>query len=80
MTRDEIEQQFIGFFVEKLELDPNILKPEASLKNDIGLTSMDIIDIKVFVEKTFGWLMSRQDVLSINTLSDLYSIIEKHIA
>lgn len=80
MTGDEIEKRFNTFFVETLELDPAILKPESSLKNDIGLTSMDMTDIRLFVENSFGWKMTRKDAISIYTLADLYSAIESHIS
>lgn len=79
MSREEIEQKLNAFFVETLELDAAVLLPESNLKNDVGLTSMDIIDIRLFVEKTFGWTMTREDALSLSTLSDLYSAIENHI-
>lgn len=79
MTRSEIERCFGDFFVKTLELDAAVLQPEASLKNDIGLTSMDIVDIRLFVDKTFGWNMTREDALYINTLDDLYSAVENHI-
>lgn len=78
MTREEIEQRLKCFFVDTLELDPDLLQPEAGLKNDMGLTSMDVIDIRLFVEKNFGWKMTREDSLSLNTLSDLISAIESH--
>lgn len=79
MTRTEIEQSLKGFFVETLELDAAILQPDASLKNDVGLTSMDMIDIRLFVEKTFGWTMTREDALQLITLSDLYEAIKNRI-
>lgn len=79
MTRNEIEQSLKNFFVETLEIEAAILQPDASLKNDVGLTSMDMVDIRLFVEKTFGWVMTREDALCLHTLSDLYSAIEKHI-
>lgn len=79
MKRSEIEQSLKDFFVNTLEIEAAVLQPEASLKNDIGLTSMDIIDIRLFVEKTFGWSMTREDALGLSTLSDLYSAIESHI-
>lgn len=79
MKRSEIEQSLKDFFVNTLEIEAAVLQPEASLKNDIGLTSMDIVDIRLFVEKTFGWVMTREDALGLSTLSDLYSAIENHI-
>lgn len=78
MTRNEIEQSLKNFFVETLEIEAAILQPDASLKNDVGLTSMDMVDIRLFVEKTFGWVMTREDAMRVNTLSDLYSAIEMH--
>ncbi|MCQ2168736.1 MAG: acyl carrier protein [Bacteroidales bacterium] len=79
MTREEIENRTNKFFTETLDIDASILLPESRLKNDIGLTSMDVNDIRLFVEKTFGWSMTIEDIVSIHTLKDLYSSIEVHI-
>ncbi|MCQ2183592.1 MAG: phosphopantetheine-binding protein [Bacteroidales bacterium] len=79
MTGAEIEQSLRTFFVDTLELNPELLKPEASLKNDIGLTSLDVLDIRLFVERTYGWKMTREDIMCLYTFSDLLSSIESHV-
>lgn len=80
MAREEIEQKLNAFLIETLEIDPALVKPENSLKNDVGLTSLDVVDIRLFVQKNFGWQMGREDILSIVTLSDLFFAIEGHTA
>ena len=79
MTIAEIEHCIKVFLVETLKLDNDVLYTDANLKSDIGLTSIDFLDIRMFVEKTFGWKMTREDILCLNTLSDLYISIRKHI-
>lgn len=78
MAREEIEQKLNAFLIETLEIDPALVNPESSLKNDVGLTSLDVVDIRLFVQKNFGWQMGREDILTILTLSDLYSAVEQH--
>ena len=49
MTRQELEQQITDFLVEDLEIDPQKITPEARLKEDIGIDSLDFVDIVVIV-------------------------------
>ena len=55
MKREEIEAKVKEFMVEDLELDEAKITPEARLKEDIGVDSLDFVDIVVIVERKFGF-------------------------
>lgn len=80
MTRTEIERKVTEFLVETLEIDSNLIKPDASLKEDIGLSSLDVAEIRLFILKTFGWQPTYEDMLSVSTMDDLISVIEQHLS
>lgn len=80
MTRTEIETKINAFLINTLEIDAAVVKPESNLKADIGLTSLDLQEMKIFIKRNFGVLPDRQDVLRMNTLGDVYRYIELHQA
>lgn len=80
MTYQEIVEKVNTFLIDRLEIEEELVKPESNLKADIGLTSLDMQEMKIFVKRTFGFMPERQDVLKLNTLSDVYAYIESKIA
>ena len=55
MERKEIEEKVRNFLIEDLEIDEEKIAPEAKLKDDLGIDSLDFVDIVVIVEKNFGF-------------------------
>ena len=55
MERKEIEEKVKAFLIDELEVDEEKIAPEALLKDDIGIDSLDFVDIVVIVERTFGF-------------------------
>lgn len=78
MTRSEIEQSVITFLRDTLQLDEAQLLPTTELKRDLGLSSLDMKELVVFIYRTFFARPILSDVLSWVTLSDLYTYIESH--
>lgn len=79
MTRQEIEDKVKDFLVEELEFDEEKIKPEARLKEDIGVDSLDFVDIVVIVEKTFGFKIVAEDMKAIKTFGQFCDYIETKI-
>lgn len=77
MTRQEIEEKVKNFLVEELEFDEEKIKPEARLKEDIGVDSLDFVDIVVIVEKTFGFKIVTEDMKTIKTFGQFCDYIEE---
>lgn len=51
MTRTEIEEEVRNFLIEELEIDEDKILPDAKLKEDMGIDSLDFVDIVVIVDK-----------------------------
>jgi acyl carrier protein len=62
---------------EEFEIDAALLQPEALLFEDIGLDSLDAVDLIVMVDKELGVRIEEEEARSIRTLEDVYKIIEK---
>ena len=65
MDRTEIEKKVRNFLIEDLEIDEEKITPDAHLKNDMGIDSLDFVDIVVIVEKTFGFKIKPEEMQGI---------------
>ena len=78
ITREEIIRLTNEALKKEFELTDEQLKPEARLQNDVGLDSLDAVDMVVVLEQKFGMTLRQgYDIRSIVTLKDLYDFIEK---
>lgn len=74
----EIKRLINTFLIEKLELEETIVKPEADLKKDLGMTSLDAVETARFIKQNFNIVPDFQDIKAIVTVQDIYDYIEKH--
>lgn len=75
MTKDNITGIIKSFLIEEFEIDEAKIKPDAHLKDDLGLESLDFVDIAVIVQKEFGLTLKGEEMTAIRTLDDLNSYI-----
>ena len=79
MTRTEIEEKVKAFLIDDLEIDEENIFPEAKLKEDMGIDSLDYVDIVVIVEKNFGFRIQAQEMTNVKTLTQFYDYIESKL-
>jgi len=80
MTRLEIEKTVKEFLTEELEIEESKIKPEGSLKDDLGIDSLDFVDIVVIVENKFGFKINPEEMTGITTLSQFCDYIETKVS
>ena len=80
MTRTEIEERVKNFLVEELEIDEEKIAPDAKLKDDLGIDSLDFVDIVVIVERNFGFKIKPEEMAGVETLSQFCDYIERKIS
>ena len=78
MTRQEIEQQVNSFFIEKLEFEESAITPDADLKENLGMTSIDAVEMRLHIYKHLGFQPQKKDMMNIRTVRDVYDYIEEH--
>lgn len=79
MTTQEIQTKVNAFLIDRLEYEPSAITPEAELKRDLGMTSLDAVETAIFIKRTFGFQPERGAVKTLVTIQDLYDYIEKSI-
>jgi len=80
MKREEIEEKVRNFLIEDLEVEEDKIAPEALLKDDLGIDSLDFVDIVVIVEKNFGFKIKPEEMAGVKTLSQFCDYIESKVA
>jgi len=75
MTNQEIQTKVNAFLTDRLEYEPSAITPEAELKRDLGMTSLDAVETAIFIKRTFGFQPERGAVKTLVTIQDLYDYI-----
>jgi acyl carrier protein len=74
--KQEVIEKVNRFLNEEFEIESSELKPEAHLIDDLGIESLDFVDIVVIIEKDFGFKVKREEMADVRTLNDLYKYID----
>jgi len=76
MTDAELIQAVNEVFIDSFEIPPENVKPEAQIFGDLGLDSLDVVDLVAAIQKRFS-VQVRDDerVRSIRTMQDLYNYL-----
>lgn len=79
MNRSEIEAQVKEFLIDELEIEEGKIAENANLKDDLGIDSLDFVDIVVIVEKRFGFKIKPEEMAGVVTLKDFCDYIESKV-
>ena len=79
MTKQEIIEKVNALLVDEFEMETAMLTPEATLKNDLEIDSLDFVDIVVLVDREFGFKPKAEELKNVKTLQDFYDYIETHV-
>jgi acyl carrier protein len=75
MSRDEVVVKVNDFLIDEFELEEEQLIPNALMKEDLDIESLDFVDIAVVIEKQFGLKVTSEQMVKIKKLDDLYNFI-----
>lgn len=79
MTRTEIEEKVRAFLIDDLEIEEDKINDDAKLKDDMGIDSLDFVDIVVIVEKNFGFKIKPEEMVGVTTLKEFCDYIESKV-
>jgi acyl carrier protein len=76
MTDSELIEAVNDVFTDSFEIPREKIKPEAQIFADLGLDSLDVVDLVAAIQKRFN-VQVRDDerVRSIRTMQDLYNYL-----
>ncbi|MGN0062505.1 MAG: acyl carrier protein [Alloprevotella sp.] len=74
----EISEKVKQLIVEKLSVDANDVKDEASFTNDLGADSLETVELMMDLEREFGITIPEEESEKISTVGDAIAYIEAH--
>ena len=76
ISDEQVRRRVAKIMAEEFELEPELLQPDATLYEDLGLDSLDAVDMVVALEKVFGMKMTDEEaVRAVRTLGDLFELV-----
>ncbi len=80
VIRDLVIEKVHEIFIGGFEVDEELLKGEAKLGDDLGLDSLDGVDLVVALEREFGCQIPEDTARSMACLQDIYDYVDQYIA
>ena len=79
MERETIIEKVNQFLIEDIEIEEELINLDASLTKDLGIDSLDIVDIIVIIEQVFSVKIKGEEMKDVKTLGNFYDFIEEKI-
>ena len=80
MTREQVVKIVNDFLVAEIEIERELIKEDAHLKDDLKIDSLDFVDIVVIVEQNFGFKIKAEELKDVATLAQFYDYIYSKMA
>lgn len=80
MDSQQVFQTLKDTLVEQFELDPSQITPAARLQEDLGLDSIDAVDMIIKLQEITGRKVRPEDFKEVRTVADVQRVIEKLVA
>ncbi len=77
MTEKELVAKINDLISNGFEIEPQKLTPQALLKEDLGLDSLDAVDMLVYLEENFDIKVAGERLLQIKTMADVYALVQE---
>ncbi len=79
MNEQELKERINKILEDAFELTPDKLVPEANLRDELGLDSLDGVDLIVALEKAFQVKIEEAEARQIDTVGKIYDKIAELI-
>ena len=76
MDNTDVFEKVKSIIVEQLGVDEDEVTPEASFIDDLGADSLDIVELVMAFEETFGLEIPDEDAEKITTVGDAVRYIQ----
>ena len=65
---------------DQLGVDPNEMKSEASILDDLGADSLDVVELVMAIEEAFDLEISDEDAEAMRTVGDVETYVTARVA
>ena len=72
-------EKLIEVICRYVDIDPAMLNENTNIRSELGLNSLELVNIAVAIEDEFDVEIPDREVMNIETLADAVAIIEKYM-
>ena len=65
---------------DQLGVDPGEMRPEASILDDLGADSLDVVELVMAIEETFDIEIPDEDAEAMRTIGDVEKYVSERVA
>lgn len=80
MSPETIIRKIDEILIEEFELEPETVVPDAQLREDLDLDSLDGVDLVVALEKAFDFRIDGKVVVEMKTVGDIHDYVRRHFS
>lgn len=80
MTKDEILQRIVDILVQTFDLDPALVAPQARLREDLDIDSIDAVDLMVQLKPMVGQRLQPEAFKMVRTVDDVAEALFKLVS
>lgn len=77
MTKEEILKKIQEMLAQLFYLDPEEIKPESKLFEELELDSIDAVDLVVKLQKQIGKKIMPEDFKQVRTVQDVVDVVDR---
>ena len=77
MAKEEIFDKLKELVVDQLGVEEDEVTMEATMQDDLGADSLDLVDLVMSVEEEFGVTVADEALENIKTVGDIVNYIEE---
>ncbi|MBR4391859.1 MAG: acyl carrier protein [Bacteroidales bacterium] len=74
-----LQDKVRSIIASKLGLGEDEITPDKNLANDLGADSLDVVELSMELEREFNLKFEDADTEKIQTVEDLYKLIEEYV-
>lgn len=72
-------EKIINIICDYVDVDPETITADSSLRVDVGATSFDLMNIAVAMEAEFGLNVPDERLVTIKTVGDIAALVEERV-
>lgn len=79
MSEMDVYEAIKQVLVDELKLSPDVVRPEADLRRDLGLDSLDVATVAMALEERLGVEVSDEAMQDVETVQDAVALLSAHV-
>ncbi len=75
---NEMQKKVVDIIANQLGVEKDIITAEASVVDDLGADSLDVVELVMALEEAFDLEIPDEDAEKIRTVKDIFDYLESH--